>query len=261
MSHCKRSNQMTKLRILILTLVLTIGVILNFLQASDVYTKKTIELDVNNSITLRGEISESSVSKVISEFLKLKKNNPEKVYLVIDSGGGSVSAGEDLINFLKTQKIVSIICMDCYSMAHAILQASINPRLVIETNKLMAHRATVGLQGQIGEGELESRLGMVKELVKNMETRNAKRIKVSLETYRKKAKDEWWTVGQQSITQNIADKIVSISCTDELMEQTETITKTIFIFQVESIYSKCPLIRSPLMPEKKPKNQSTIGEV
>jgi len=92
-------------------------------------------------------------------------------------------------------------------------------RYILETGYLMFHRARGGVQGQFEDGELESRLEFAKKMVRQMEKNNAKRLKLTLEEYKKKVVNEYWINGFEAVEKNAADEVVSLSCSKELIEQ------------------------------------------
>jgi len=90
----------------------------------------------------------------------------------------------------------------------------------------MAHRARGSVSGQFESGELEQRLAMWKKIVRKMEQTNADRMQISLDEYKKRVKDEWWSFGQDLIKDNMVDRIVPVKCSALLVEK-----------------DRCPLIR------------------
>src|SRR6056297_3136731 len=66
-------------------------------------SNKLIILEKGNTVVFRGEVSQSSVTKVQLELQKLIRTVPKNkpIYLVLDTPGGSVFAGLNLIDFIK----------------------------------------------------------------------------------------------------------------------------------------------------------------
>lgn len=209
-------------------------------------SKETIELTPNNTINLRGEISESSLGKVINEYLKLsKQNNGEKIYIVVNSPGGDVIAGLEFLRFMKTTKNTTLVCLQCISMAHVIFQILPSERLVVSDNTMMAHRARGGISGQLNDGELESRLSNIKAILSDMERQVAERIGISIEEYKQKINNEWWTYGEQSVKEHVADRVVDLKCSQELLEKTEESLVPFIFGSIKVKFYACPLISTP----------------
>ena len=73
---------------------------------------KTLNLESRNLVVLRGPVTDESVGEVQQQILKmshsLSKN--DEIYLVLNTPGGSVAAGLDLIDFMNAipQKVHTI---------------------------------------------------------------------------------------------------------------------------------------------------------
>ena len=209
---------------------------------------KEIVLTANNSVVLRDAVSWRSMGKLQFEILQLavKLGKDEPIYLILDTPGGSVSAGEMFIETLKgIKQPVHAIVIFAASMGFQITQAT-NRRYILESGTLMSHRATVGIQGQLN-GELESRLAYYKKSVTSMELRSAKRVGMSLEDYQSRIINEWWEHGYNAVKTNVADEVVTVKCSDGLLRG--TIIQQVFSFfggSREFRFSRCPLISAPL---------------
>ena len=213
---------------------------------------RIITLDRNNSVSLRDSVNWTSVSQLQYNLLRLstKLDNDDVIYLVLDTPGGSVMAGEMLNETIKSipQK-VHVIVLFAASMGFQITQAA-HTRFITENGVLMSHRATVRLQGQM-DGELESRLAFYKASVKVMEVRSSNRIGITLDEYKDRIINEWWEFGSNAVTAKMADEVVVIKCSESLVKG--TVYQTIMsIFGSRTFqFSRCPLITTPI---SKPKN-------
>lgn len=214
-------------------------------------TVDTIMLTENNTVNFRGVVDNSSVSTAQMKLHELSvrrglKNYP--IYIVFDSPGGSIDAGNHFISFTKMYRNVHTIGLDAASMASAIMQQLPGERLVTSTSTLMFHRASIrGLGGQVEEGELEARLAMIKAMVLRLEQKNADRIGISLAKYKQNVLNEWWVYGVNNIKDGTADRLVNIQCSDKLIKSREHAIAQSFFGSSRVTYSGCPLFRSPLV--------------
>ncbi len=207
-----------------------------------------INLTEKNTVTLRGPVDGNSVKKVQRELhdLSVKRgfaNYP--IFLVLDTPGGSIDDGEDLIQFAKSIRNLHTITLFAASMGSAIVQALPGKRLITEHGVQMYHRAKVGLSGQIEDGELEVRLTLIKNMVRALEQRNASRMSMPLQTYKKRVKDEMWFSASQAMAERAADAIVDLKCSDSLVKREERLSVQVFIFNINLAFSGCPLFRVP----------------
>ena len=208
----------------------------------------TINLNNDNNINMRGEVSDESVNNwqiEIAEKVAKRGNSSYPIYLSIDSPGGSIDAGLAFIEFAKTIPNLHTITLFGASMASGIQQALPGKRYVLGTSITMFHRAKGGFEGQFGDGEVESRLDMAKQIVSILEQQNASRMKLPLAEYKQLVKDEYWIAGgSNNLSKNAADEVVSLVCDNALIQASTVETFRVFIFTINVRFSKCPLFRS-----------------
>ena len=207
---------------------------------------KTLTLEPNNTIYINGAINPTSVSQAIQDIISLddkRGTNKYALYIVLNSPGGSIMDGQDLIRFANTVENIHTVCIFCASMAHAIAQGVKGTRLATPDNIMMAHRARGGFSGQFEDGELESQLRLFKSVVRSMEQRNADRIGISLKTYKSKVANEWWSYAKESLDQNIVDVLVTLKCSKELINtKRQSTVMTPFGPMQGPEKSQCPLV-------------------
>jgi ATP-dependent protease ClpP protease subunit len=210
---------------------------------------KTISLTESNTITLRGEVTADTIQALQFRIAEMGKVN--SIYLVLDSPGGDVIAGEDFIEFAKSYKNIETVSIFAASMASAIVEALPGSRYITDSGILMFHRMKVGgLGGQLAFGELETELGMLQSVSLRMSARSAKRMDMSLDEYQAAVKDEYWLLGSQAIAKHAADEIVTITCSKALIDSSELSSTETLFGAVTIKYSKCPLFRSPIHDSK-----------
>lgn len=203
---------------------------------------ENISLNTNNSIAFRGEISDEQVSyfmEKLNELDSIRGTKDYPLYIVLDSPGGDIEAGLNFIQFARSIHNIKTITIFAASMASGIVEALPGERLITEMGTLMFHRAKGTFSGQFDTGEVESRLAYANQIVGLLENTNASRLGMSLKEYKAAVHNELWIFGFTSVFNNAADKVVSISCTKDLIDSK---------YEEQSafssvIYSKCPLFR------------------
>lgn len=219
---------------------------------------KNIELTPDNIVVFRNEVSDDSVSKAQLDLAKKVAKRGTKtytIYLVLDTPGGSISAGLNFIEFAKTVPNLETVTLFAASMGSAIVEALPGKRNIIDSGILMFHRAAGGVSGQFEDGELESRLAFYKKWVRNMENVNANRLNITLDAYKAKVKDEYWVSGKDAVTDKAADEVVSIVCSESLLD-THTTETFVFMgmFEIQVKFNGCPLIKQGQLVD--PKNKA-----
>lgn len=201
---------------------------------------EVINLDVGSTVVLRGPIDGVSASDLVHRLLLAESSDSDAIYLVLDSGGGSIVAGSTIVEAINTMnKPVICIAMYAASMAHAILQAC-NTRYITPSGVSMIHRARGRFGGQFNDGEVESQLKFWKAFVQRMEQRNANRMSLTLEKYKELAANEFWCEGENCVKDNFVDAVASIRCSAELLQSKYTFYST----RLSGVVSGCPLIRN-----------------
>ncbi len=224
--------------------------------SSGALAQETISLGTANTVTLRGEINDGTVMAAAAKLEMLDRARAGRgytIYLVLDSPGGDIEAGEMLIEVAKTIPNLKTITVFAASMASAIVEALPGDRLIIDSASIMFHRAKGQVAGQFETGELESRLDFYKRYVRRMEQRNANRLGMSLKTYKRKIKNELWYTGPDAVLENAADRLVNVKCSQALSETIETQSMQIFIFKITLNFSGCPIMKGAVAAPDQPK--------
>ena len=203
-----------------------------------------ITLTPKNTVNLRGAIDASSVQVVMDNIIKLRANSSETIYLVINSPGGEIGAGNDLITFLEGQKNIKTITIFAASMAAAVVEINEGERLMTNNGILMFHRAAGGVEGQF-DGELESRLEFFKKILENLEVKQAMRMKMSIQDFKNKLINEYWIPGFEALRKNAADKIIKIQCSADLVKEKDISEIHFFGMSVKIEFNRCPLYNAP----------------
>lgn len=219
-----------------------------FFVTTAALAQEVIKLNTKNTVLIRGEISGESVTKATMELVEALGTRAGKdypIYIVLDSPGGDIEAGEDFIQFAKVFKNIKTVSVFAASMASSIVEALPGERLITDTGTLMFHRAKGGFKGQFETGELESELEFAKEVVRRMERRSASRIGMTLAEYKARVKDEMWLTAEHALQIRAADRVVALECSKDLIDGREVKEIAFFIFRIKLEFSTCPLLRSP----------------
>jgi ATP-dependent Clp protease protease subunit len=217
--------------------------------------EKEILLTNKNTVTLRGPVTRESVGEVMHELNALSKEGEvsDPIYLILNTPGGSVLAGLDLIEFMnKLRRPVFSVAKYAASMGFHILQNSPR-RYVTKYATIMSHRASGGFQGDIPQ-QVSSRLKHVIDLVDKMDEQVISRTdgKYTKNSYAELIRDEYYAVGTNAIEDKFADEVVSLKCDSSLDGLVEkTVQSFIFSFKVK--LSRCPLLTEPVIEQ----NQDT----
>lgn len=200
-----------------------------------------VVLDTGNFVTLRGEVTEESVAKLESEILESSRT---ELYLYIASPGGSIIAGQKLGRVLRNSgKKITCVASIAVSMAFVLFQDCDN-RYVMSDSIVMQHVASYGIQGE--EPNNWSRANFLRRLIFQMDQDQAKRLNMTVAEFKRKTRDDWWLVGEQAVEQRAADKVVTVSCTQQLSKT--RVQQTVYgMFAAARLeWSGCPMVEYPV---------------
>jgi ATP-dependent protease ClpP protease subunit len=214
---------------------------------------ETVTLTSKNSVTLNDVVYSDSVGTAITQLAELEKNEEPVIYLVLDTPGGSVFAGLNLMQYLKGyKKPVKTITIFSASMGFQIVQSNPGERLIIDTGVLMSHPMSGGEYGEIGVGmSMDNRINYLKEIIETMDVGvvNRTNSKQTLESYRKAYDNELWTTGQKAVEAGYADQVVTATCSSELSAETNKYEERVplqipLVLDIKYETSKCALNNS-----------------
>lgn len=216
------------------------------LMLATVAKAETIVLTEKNSVTFRGVVTEETVSKAQLELMSKCKNG-NRLYLVLDTPGGSVPDGNQLVDTIKGLDCnVQTVTIFAASMGFHFVQ-SLEKRLITPNGTLMSHRASLGMKGEI-PGEFLTRLNYFYKMLTRMDRSAGQRMGLSLREYQHKIRDEYWVSGPDAVADNAADEVVNVRCGDDLQGTVDVVMLT-FFGPITVRFSKCPMITAPLAVE------------
>lgn len=228
--------------LLIPTLVLSSSVS-SLPESYDSLDYPLINLTADNLVVLRGVIDMESVSKTIEQ---LHSVGTDSVYLYLNSHGGSVVDGYHLVQTIdalhKSGKTVTCIADTAISMAFVIFQ-SCPVRYVRPSSILMQHQMSFGIRGSIEQ--VKNFVSFVDGMEEEINIRQALRIGMPVTEFKDKIMNDWWVYGYQTIENNLADEMVFMLCSKDLMEQTTVTTINTWWGPITLHYSGCPLLNYP----------------
>lgn len=221
-----------------------VGCYRNFSTNTQCHETPMIQLTTSNLLLLKGEVDEKSVQKFLVDLHK--KNRKDKLVLFLDTNGGSVDQGNLIVNEVQKYNI-ACIAQKAYSMGFVILQAC-RERYITPYGKIMQHQISYGIGNE--KAKVESYVDLIKQVEENLASMQASKIGISLDEFRLKTYNDWWMFGENAVVQNCADGVVNVECSDRLVKSNYTMAH----YNMDYVYSQCPLIPEPLEVKKNGKS-------
>ena len=176
-----------------------------------------ITLQPNNFIAISDEIKESNFEKWSMDLSKIDSDT-NKIYVYIDSIGGSVEVGNKLINqfnyYSKIGKSIECIAKNAFSMAFQIFQ-NCDKRYILSSSVIMQHQVSLqNIKGPLIN--TMNYLKMIQSMSDDLDKKSAKKINIPYDEYKKLIQNDWWLYGQDIISNGVADSMVIIGCDPKL---------------------------------------------
>lgn len=210
---------------------------------------KSIHIDTQNILLLRGEITEKLATQFVYELNK--KPNKNNLYVYLDTNGGSVDAGNKIVAEIQKYHL-DCIAHKAISMGFVILQ-SCDRRYITPMGTLMQHQISYGVSDE--KAKVESYVEFIKQIGDYLNTMQAAKIGISSEEFMRKTYNDWWLFGENAIVAKCADELVTVKCSSKLTNQTYTVDSGSFTYY----YSKCPLVSG--FVEKKKNNAASLEDL
>jgi ATP-dependent Clp protease protease subunit len=183
-------------------------------QVANTSKPRTISLTADNSVFLTTEVNGDSSQAVVNDIsISNKRNTNDPIYLLIDSPGGEVVSGSQIISAIEaSHRPVYTVCLNlCASMA-AMIHSYGHKRLSVDRSILMFHNASGGVQGEVPR--MLSVLSTLSRFVEKMDDNVVSRSKLSKEHFMQLVQNELWIDARDSLGFGLTDEIVFVDMTD-----------------------------------------------
>lgn len=222
----------------------------------------SITLDAENTVSLRDAFDSGSVANVINKLQELHADLPEhrEINLYLNSPGGSIIAGNELIKFINSLgREVNVICDFCASMGFQTFQGINGKRYITKFGVLMSHKAYGGFRGEF-PGQVQNRLDFWLKRVAKMDDIVVARTngKQTLKSYQALYENEYWCNDTDCVEAGFADAVADVKCSKSLSGTTSQIVRSYF-GTYEIFVSKCPLITGIIKYRKVDRDGDPLG--
>lgn len=221
-----------------------VGCYTNFTSDNQCKTTPLIELKPSNILLLKGEVNEASVQKFLYDLHK--HDRKKELILFLDTNGGSVEHGNKIVNEVQKYNI-ACVAERAYSMGFVILQAC-KKRYITPYGRIMQHQLSYGIGNE--KAKVESYVDFISQIEESLASMQASRIGIPIDKFRLKTYNDWWMFGENAVKQNCVDDVVNVECSERLVHSNYTMSQ----YNMDYIYSKCPLIPQPLEIKKNGKS-------
>jgi ATP-dependent protease ClpP protease subunit len=234
--------------------ILAVGILVSTLANAKLTTYR-VPLREGNFVTMNSEFTSQSVAVLAEKAREVDAALPkgEPMYLILNTPGGEIFAGTELIanlNSLIKRPIVTVTIFSA-SMGFQTVQGLNGPRLMVPNGTLMSHKARGGISGEF-PGQLDQRYSYILGIVTDLDKRAAARSKGkhTLQSYQALVENEYWCSPERCVEQGFADGVAEVTCDASLAgtyKETENLGMLFGLsLSVKVEYSKCPTITTPI---------------
>jgi ATP-dependent Clp protease protease subunit len=173
-------------------------------------------------VTLRGEINDDSAKAIqtVTDAVNASRHDPaqdpvEAVVLIIDTPGGSLTAGTVMAEALQSLEVPLVCVVDthAYSMGAYLLENVCPVRLATSRASVMFHEPHFGgniTMGQPRRGDFDSISESLRVESEAWLTRAAARMGITLPEFMGKIKNtEWWLTATQALEAKAVDRVIN----------------------------------------------------
>lgn len=165
----------------------------------------------SDKIKLYDEINAETAAVVIEQIQAANKaQDGGPIYLFINSPGGDVGAGGNIIDAMKASKrpVITVCVSLCASMAAITFEYG-SKRQMMGHSTVMFHEASASLQGSLSH--MLSRLTLYMRMTAEYETKISGMAGIPVEEFRVHELREWWLQPDEAMAAHLADSIATFT--------------------------------------------------
>jgi ATP-dependent protease ClpP protease subunit len=201
----------------------------------------TVQFTASNHVVLNDVISGPTASQAMVDLALLKTGQP---ILFLDSPGGSIDAGMNLVNMIITSpREITCVAYFAASMAFVTLQ-SCHKRYVLSNSTIMQHQARFWVGGY--EENFKTYAAYIFTMLGKINSAQAERMKMNITDFDNARKHDLWLYGEDAVKAKAADAVVGGVCSEDLVIERKSVVLWTWFGRIKLIYSKCPLMTDPL---------------
>lgn len=237
---------------IVIGLLFVLGVFSISAASTKSANQEAVVLSADNTLVLNSEVNGDSVGALIvkAKELDAKLGHGKPLYLYLNTPGGSIQSGLELIEVLNgLGRPVHTVTVFGASMGFQIAQ-NLDTRYILKSGILMSHRAAGQFQGSFGgtsPSQIDERMHVFVQMTKEMDEQTVKRTngKQTLKSYQEAYANEMWLTGQEAVAGGYADKVTNVKCDKTLGGTSKHQVEFLgMIIQYET--DNCPINSSPL---------------
>ena len=170
-----------------------------------------LHINPERTVVLKGPVKQHNVVAIMDSMKEMAEISPETIFLIINSPGGSVVDGFELINLIKTLRHTKGIRTYCAIESEAFSMASLiglycHKTFAQKYSSIMFHDAAYGVSGLAFL--VKKRVEFMDKYLNMLHEDAAKQMGISLDSYKAKTQHEWWMTAEEAAQFGIVDGVL-----------------------------------------------------
>jgi ATP-dependent protease ClpP protease subunit len=195
-----------RMKNLITVLVASLALLLPSLASA-----KNVKINLNTEsryVMIKGPVRTAMSEDIVRQIYEFDKGTSAPIYYIINTNGGSLVAGNQIIRAMESAKSPSICIVDraAYSMG-ALILSHCDTAYIHKDASVIFHEGYIGAEGRVSE--VFSYLDFEKKEFDRLNAETAALLKMKLKDYVAKQKDEWWLTAKDAEQVGLVDGIVT----------------------------------------------------
>jgi len=174
---------------------------------------KKVNLLINNdrTVVLRGPVRTNNIEAIMNQIKGFAEVSNDNIFIIINSPGGSVVDGFELITLIKSikaQKGINTYCAiesEGFSMA-AILATFCHRTYMHKYSNIMFHEASYGVKDSATH--IKTRVEFMSRYLDTLNKDIAEQMGISLKEYEERILREWWLTAEEAAEYGIVDGVL-----------------------------------------------------
>lgn len=168
---------------------------------------KTVDLTDEKVVHITGPIGRNTAN--VSDAIKLAAKSGDPIWVLIDSPGGSVIAGAQIISAIESSGVeVNTVCLSLCASMGAIIHQHGTKRYMVDRSFLMFHEASGGVAGTMPQ--MLSQLKSMNRYINKMIAKIATRAGMSFQDLNSKLAAELWVDAEDSLASHFSDGTINV---------------------------------------------------
>jgi ATP-dependent protease ClpP protease subunit len=159
-------------------------------------------------VLIKGPIHARMADPIVEKIYNYDMESNQPIYYLINTNGGSFSAGTQIIRAMTSADSPSICVVDraAYSMG-ALILTHCDTAYIYKDASVMFHEGYLGIQGRLSE--VFSYIDFEKKEFDKLNKEIAGLLKMKVDDYIAKQKDEWWLTAEDTVEIGLAKGIIT----------------------------------------------------